>query len=206
MATTELQKSSSNHDDQVQTSSSGGTVMGLTLAAWGWLSNLIVYLIEEFNVNSVDAAQISNVVNGCTNLFSIVVAIVADSFFGCFFVIFISSCINLLGVILFALTAMLDCLRPPRCEKGSLGLGLCKSPSRVQFVVLYSGLALLSVGAGTCSVIATMGANQLDRPEDCRILFNWFFFINYVCAVIGSTVVYVEDNVSWALGFGMCTR
>ena len=73
-----------------------GTVTGLTLATWGWLANLIVYLIEEFNVKSVDAAQISNVVNGCINLFPIVGAIIADSFFGCFSVIFFSSCIHLL--------------------------------------------------------------------------------------------------------------
>ncbi|EXC33228.1 Nitrate excretion transporter 1 [Morus notabilis] len=183
MATTELQQSSSDHDTEGQMSSSGrikhggwitflfvtGTVMGLTLAAWGWISNLMVYLIEEFNVKSVDAAQISNV-----------------------------------GSILFALTAMLDSLRPPPCERGSLDL--CKPPSRVQFGVLYSGLALLSVGAGgPRSVITTMGANQLNRPEDRAIFFNLYFFTNYMCAAIGSTaIVYIEDNVSWALGFGIC--
>ena len=107
-------------------------------------------------------------------------------------------------MILFALTATITSFRPPRCEKGFPGL--CKSPTRVQFAVLYSGLALLSVGAGsTRSVLATMGANQLDRQEDRGVFFNWYFFTTYVCAVIGSTaVVYVEDNVSWALGFGIC--
>ncbi|GMN24541.1 hypothetical protein TIFTF001_000599 [Ficus carica] len=216
MATTELQQSSSNLDSDVQISTSGGkhggwiaflfvtgTVTGLTLATWGWLANLIVYLIEEFNVKSVDAAQISNVVNGCINLLSVVAAIVADSFFGCFSVTFFSCCIHLLGVILFALTATVDSLRPPRCDKGSPGL--CKLPSRVQFAVLYSGLAMLSGGVGgTRFVIATMGANQHDRPEDREISFNWYFFTNYVCAAIASTaIVYVEDNVSWALGFGV---
>ncbi|GMN24858.1 hypothetical protein TIFTF001_049174 [Ficus carica] len=139
--------------------------MCLTLAAWGWLSNLIVFLMEEFNVKSVDAALISNVVNGCLNLFPIVGAIIADS-----------------------------------------STGLCKSPSTTQSAVLYSGLALLSAGVGgTRFTIATTGANQFDKQEDRDTFFNWYFFIMYVSAVIGSTaIVYVEDNVSWALGFVLC--
>ncbi|EXC33224.1 Nitrate excretion transporter 1 [Morus notabilis] len=209
MATFELQQSSSNHDDEVQISSSGGTkrggwitflfiagtVMGLTLASWGWLSNLIVCLIEEFNVKSVDAAQISNIVNGCICVFAIAAAIVADSFFGSFSVIFFCSSVNLLGLTLFSLTAMLDSLRPPHCETGLPGL--CQSPSRVQFVVLYFGLALLSVGTGgTRSVITTMGANQLHRLKYREIYFNWFLFVNCAGAAIGSTaIVYVEDNL-----------
>jgi peptide/histidine transporter 3/4 len=54
--------------------------MGLTLVARGWMSNLIVYLIQEFNVESINAAHISNIVNGCSNLFPVIRAIVADSF------------------------------------------------------------------------------------------------------------------------------
>lgn len=72
--------------------------MCLTLAAGGWQANLVVYLIEEFNVKSIDATQVSNVVNGCTTLFPIIGAIVADSFFGCFPVILISSCVSLLVI------------------------------------------------------------------------------------------------------------
>jgi peptide/histidine transporter 3/4 len=70
--------------------------MGLTLAAGGWMSNLIVYLIQEFNVESINAAQISNIVNGCSNLFPVIGAIVADSFLTSFSVVTISACISLL--------------------------------------------------------------------------------------------------------------
>ncbi|CAN6556860.1 unnamed protein product [Malus baccata var. baccata] len=75
-----------------------GTLVCLTLAAGGWQANLVVYLIEEFNVKSIDATQVGNVVNGCTSLFPIIGAIVADSFFGCFPVILISSCVSLLVI------------------------------------------------------------------------------------------------------------
>lgn len=69
---------------------------GLSLAGGGWTMNLMVYLIEEFNVKSIDAAQIFNIVNGCTALFPILGAIIADSFLGCFSVIWISSLFSLL--------------------------------------------------------------------------------------------------------------
>lgn len=69
---------------------------GLSLAAGGWILNVIVYLIQEFNVKSIDATQISNVLNGCTSLFPVLGAIIADSFLGCYSVIWISSLISFL--------------------------------------------------------------------------------------------------------------
>ncbi|KAM1099838.1 hypothetical protein ACFX2B_006315 [Malus domestica] len=49
-----------------------------------------------------------------------------------------------------------------------------------------------------------MGANQFDKPKNQGIFFNWFFFAMYTATVISSTaVVYIEDSVSWGLGFGL---
>ncbi|KAL5832992.1 hypothetical protein ACOSQ3_016666 [Xanthoceras sorbifolium] len=222
MAATQLQHldvtriDSISSDREAQTSNSGnkrggwitfpflaGTVTGLTLAGTGWSANLIVYLIEEFNIKSIDAAQIANVVNGCICLFPVIGAFIADSFFGSFSVISISSCISLLGIIFLGLTASLDSLRPPGCQIGS---SLCKSPSKLQFAVLYAGLAMGCVGlGGTRFTVATMGANQFDRPKDQGTFFNWYFFAFYISSVISSTViVYIQDSISWRLGFGLC--
>lgn len=68
------------------------------LAMTGWQSNLIVYLIDQFNIKQIDAAQIYNVVNGCMCLLPLVAAIVADSYFGCFPVASISSFISFLVI------------------------------------------------------------------------------------------------------------
>ncbi|XP_059660641.1 protein NRT1/ PTR FAMILY 2.6-like isoform X2 [Cornus florida] len=214
MAATKSQQLNSNldgtisRDSEVQMSDSGSkrgaTMTGLTLAAFGGVTNnLIVYLIGKFNVKSIDAAQISNVVSGCSNLFPVLGAIIADSFLGSFSVISISSFLSLLGMIFLLLTATLDLLRPPPCGNGSV---LCVAPSKIQFAVLYAALALACIGiGGTRFTIATMGANQLDEPKDHGIFFNWFFFTFYTSIVISSTViVYVEDNVGWTMGFGLC--
>ena len=107
------------------------------------------------------------------------------------------------GIILITLTVILDPLRPQSCNNGS---SLCKPPSNVQYAVLYAGLAMASFGlGGTRFTIATMGANQFDKPKDREIFFNWYFFTFYFASAVSNTaIVYIEDNVSWRVGFGIC--
>ncbi|KAJ4725953.1 protein NRT1/ PTR FAMILY 2.7-like [Melia azedarach] len=180
-----------------------GTIMGLQLSNNGWSANLIVYLIEKFNISSIKAANISNVVNGCTLLFPVLGGIIADSFSGSFNVIWISTFISLLGITLLTLTASFDSLRPQQCKIGS---SFCKTPSKTQLAVLYASIALSCIGiGGSRFTLATMGANQFDKPEDQGIFFNWFFIAFYSASVISTTAfVYVEDSVSWTLGFCLC--
>ncbi|KAJ4725950.1 protein NRT1/ PTR FAMILY 2.7-like [Melia azedarach] len=179
------------------------TVVGMQLCNNGWAANLVVYLIQEFNISSINATKISNVVNGCTLLLPVMGAIIADSFFGSFTVIWISTFISLLGSSLLTVIASLDSLRPQRCEIGS---SFCESPSKSQFAILYASIAMLCIGiGGSRYVLTTMGAYQFDNPHDQGIFFNWFFIAYYVASVISSTVlIYIEENVSWKLGFGIC--
>ncbi|XAR59799.1 hypothetical protein NMG60_11015772 [Bertholletia excelsa] len=180
------------------------TMFALTLAAAGWIFNLIVYLIEEFNVKSLDAAEIAGVVFGCSCMFPVIGAIIADSSAGCFSVIFISSLIHLLGLVLLVLTSTIDALRPPPCETGSTS---CNAPSRIQFAVLFSALTLATIGvAGNRFTVGTMGALQFDKPKDQGRFFNWFTFTWYGSSAIAATlIVFIEDSVSWAWGYGICS-
>jgi peptide/histidine transporter 3/4 len=59
-------------------------------------SNLIVYLIREYNVKSIDAAQISNVVRGCMQLAPVLGALLSDAYFGCYPVVAAGVAISLL--------------------------------------------------------------------------------------------------------------
>ncbi|XP_010535570.1 PREDICTED: protein NRT1/ PTR FAMILY 2.7-like isoform X2 [Tarenaya hassleriana] len=179
------------------------TLLGLTITSFGWLVNLIIFLINEFNIKSIAAAKISSVVNGCLCMFPVVAAIVSDSFFGTIPVISSSAFISLAGIVLLTLTASIHSLRPRPCENTS---SLCQSPSRLQLGILFTALSLTSIGTGgTRFTLAAAGANQYSKPKDQRSFFNWFFFTMYLGAVIGATaVVYVEDNISWRFGFGLC--
>ncbi|XP_057442954.1 protein NRT1/ PTR FAMILY 2.6-like [Lotus japonicus] len=182
-----------------------GAATGSSLASAGIIANLIVYLIQEFNIKSITAAQISNVVNGSSNLFPFLAAIIADSFFGSFSVALISSCVSFLGTVILALTATITSLRPHPCNNDGSN-HQCTPPSVFQYTVLYAGTALAAIGFGGARfTTATLGANQFDKPEHQANFFNWFFFTWYISSVIAITaLVYVEDNVSWVLGFGVC--
>ncbi|CAI9105171.1 OLC1v1004033C1 [Oldenlandia corymbosa var. corymbosa] len=180
------------------------TVAGLSLANGGVNSNLEVYLIEEFNIERISAAKIFNVVNGFLSILPLAAAIIADSFSTWYSVIWISTLISPLGLLLLTLTAAFSKLRPPPCENGSPEL--CQMPAGVQLAVLYLGLGLISLGlAGTRFTIGSMGAYQFDKSKHQGISFNWFIFFMYTSFLVSSTaIVYVEDDMSWAWGFGIC--
>lgn len=101
------------------------------------------------------------------------------------------------------LTASINSLHPPPCLNAP---NTCETPSDIQLAALFTGITLASLGsAGTSFTVATMGADQFENPNDQNIFFNWYFIILYACATVSSTViVFLQDNVSWALGFGVC--
>ncbi|KAF4382259.1 hypothetical protein G4B88_011588 [Cannabis sativa] len=59
-----------------------GNLAGVSVAAGGWGSNWIVFLITKFNIGSIAATKINNVGFGFVNLFPIAGAVIADSFTG----------------------------------------------------------------------------------------------------------------------------
>ncbi|KAG7992980.1 hypothetical protein I3843_02G154700 [Carya illinoinensis] len=56
------------------------------------------FVITEFNVKSITAIKISNVVLGCSSLFPLASAIIADSFFGSFPVVSFFAFVSLLVI------------------------------------------------------------------------------------------------------------
>ena len=105
---------------------------------------------------------------------------------------------------MFTLTATIQSLRPQGSAVASYDT--CETPSNLQYLVLYMTLLLASLGlGGTRFTIATMGAGQFDKPDDQGTFFNWYFFSLYFASAISLTaIVYIQDNVSWGLGFGIC--
>lgn len=98
------------------------------------------------------------------------------------------------------LTVTLDSLKPQPCVSGS---ELCQPTSNLQYAILYTTLALLSIGFGGTRFTLAMGANQFGKPKSQASFFNWHIFTPYSTTVVSLTViVYVEDNVGWKWGFG----
>lgn len=107
-------------------------------------------------------------------------------------------------MIMFTLTATVPGLQPPRCAPGGSD---CKPASSGQLAVLYGAVALMSIGTGgTRFNSMAMGANQFDEPRDQNVFFNWYLVLLSISSIIGATViVYIEDSVSWTMGFSICT-
>ncbi|WVZ01558.1 hypothetical protein V8G54_027627 [Vigna mungo] len=171
-----------------------GSTAGMSLGGAGIIGNLIVYLIREFNVKSINAAQVGNVANGSSSLFPIVAAIMADSFFGPFSVALLSSFLSFLGTVIFVLTTIIGSLKPKPCNNGSKA---CKPPSKFQNAILYGGIALCALGFGGARfTTASLGANQFNETKHHDIFFNWFFLTLYIASVVSFTAIfYIQDNV-----------
>jgi peptide/histidine transporter 3/4 len=178
------------------------SLLAFGLSSAGAMGNLVVYLVKEYHVPSVDAAQISTIVSGCISVAPVAGAIVADAFFGCFPVVAVAMVFSVLALVVFTLTASVRGLRPAACVPGATA---CEAATAGQMAVLYAGVFLLCVSsAGARFNQATMGADQFDAAADRDVFFNWYFIFFYGSAVLGSTVlVYVQDAVSWELGFGL---
>ncbi|KAM0922635.1 hypothetical protein ACQ4PT_006105 [Festuca glaucescens] len=177
-------------------------ILGLGLAAGGAMSNMVVYLVTEYNVPSVDAAQISTIISGSISLAPVLGAVVADAFFGSYPIVAVAMVMSVLSLAMFTLTASLRILRPAACQAGA---GPCEQASAGQMAALYAGVGLLCLSsAGARFNQATMGANQFDAAADRDVFFNWYFIFLYASSVLGATlIVYIQDTVSWALGFGI---
>ncbi|XP_030546452.2 protein NRT1/ PTR FAMILY 2.3-like [Rhodamnia argentea] len=59
--------------------------------------------------------------------------------------------------------------------------------------------------SGTRLTMVTLGANQFQTQQDQSTFINWILGFQFGSLIVGSTViVYIEDSVSWGLGFWLC--
>jgi len=75
---------------------------------------------------------------------------------------------------------------------------------------LYFALYTIALGTGGIKANnSTFGADQFDDNdprdrEEKKSFFNWFYFSINVGSLIASTaIVYIQENISWAIGFAV---
>lgn len=114
-------------------------------------------------------------------------------------------------MVTLTLVAWVPQLHPPPCSKSQPG-AQCMGPTKSQLGVLAVGLGFLSVGSGgirPCSI--PFGVDQFDAStaegrKGINSFFNWYYMSFTVVLIIALTlVVYIQDSVSWAVGFGIPT-
>ncbi|KAF4393456.1 hypothetical protein F8388_023260 [Cannabis sativa] len=160
-------------------------------AFYGLAGNLIMYLTNILRQPMATAAKNVNFWVGVSSLFPILGALLADSFLGRFHTILFSSIIYLTGMVMVTLSAS----------------SICGEYKKVLFFV---SLYVLSVGEGGHKpCVQTFAADQFEEKtaEEKKAkssFFNWW----YLGIVAGATVaiilvIYIQDNISWTLGFGI---
>lgn len=178
------------------------------MAFYGIASNLVIYLTKELHEGTVSSARNVNNWTGAVWLTPILGAYISDTYFGRYWTFLASSIIYLLGMVLLTLAVSLKSLKPPFCGNGLV----CEKANSLQIGFFYFALYVLAIGTGgTKPNISTFGADQFDDFHEKEklqknSLFNWWMFTVFFGALVAQTaLVYVQENVGWALGYGIPT-
>ncbi|GMP77553.1 hypothetical protein CsSME_00033798 [Camellia sinensis var. sinensis] len=180
------------------------------MAYHGISANLILYLTKKLHQGTVTSAN--NVTNwvGTVWMTPILGAYVADAHLGRYWTFVLASAIYLLGMSVLTLSVSVPGLRPPHCSDPDPAH--CKKASTLELVVFYGALYTLAIGTGgTKPNISTIGADQFDEFEPKEkahklSFFNWWMFSIFFGTLFANTIlVYIQDTVGWALGYGLPT-
>ncbi|GAB2291167.1 hypothetical protein Dimus_025426 [Dionaea muscipula] len=187
-----------------------GVEMAERISFYGIGDNLISYLTGPLGLPTATAAEGVNAWIGVASLLPLLGAVVADSFLGRYRTIIIASLIYILGLGLLAVSATLPSISPSKCEENRIQDETTCSPPSLQLVVFYLSLYLVAIGQGGHKpCVQAFGADQFDGqdPDESKAkssFFNWWYF-----GLCGGPLValpllfYIQDNLSWGLGFGI---
>ncbi|XP_024446873.2 protein NRT1/ PTR FAMILY 5.10 isoform X1 [Populus trichocarpa] len=177
-------------------------------AYFGISSNLITYLTGPLGQSTASAAANVNTWSGTATLLPLLGAFVADSFLGRYRTIIAASLIYILGLGLLTLAATLtsDSVHDFQNIKDAM----LSTPSQFQVTLFFFSIYLVAFGQGGHKPCAlAFGADQFDgqNPKESKAkssFFNWWYFYSSVGVNLTLVVmVYIQDNLSWALGFGI---
>lgn len=112
-------------------------------------------------------------------------------------------------MLVLTIVAWLPELHPPKCNIFSEP-ETCKGPRPSQMGVLVLSLTLMSIGtAGIRPCNIPFGADQFDPTNEkgrkgINSYYNWYYTTFTLVMILASTiVVYMQEHVSWTLGFGV---
>ncbi|XP_076916998.1 protein NRT1/ PTR FAMILY 1.2-like [Bidens hawaiensis] len=179
------------------------------VASYGLTPNMIQYLMFDYHMGFAKGTNVILNWSAASNFLPIVGAFLSDSYLGRFLAIFLGSIFSLMGMILLWLTTVIRDAKPPPCDVQVPNT--CSSPTPIQYVLLFSALAIMSIGAGgvrPCSL--AFGADQIDSKDNLkrqRVLesfFGWYYSTAITAVMIAFTaIVYIQDRHGWRVGFGI---
>ncbi|XP_022155213.1 protein NRT1/ PTR FAMILY 5.10-like [Momordica charantia] len=187
-----------------------GVEVAERFAYYGVSSNLINFLTDQLGQSTAMAAANVNAWSGAASLLPLLGAFLADSFLGRFRTILLSSALYVLGLGLLTLSATFPSPNISACQGQHTQKAVPCSPSDAQVILFFSSLYLVAVAQGGHKpCVQAFGADQFDgqHPEETKAkssFFNWWYFcISLATFATVNILNYVQDNLSWVLGFGI---
>ncbi|CAL1357901.1 unnamed protein product [Linum trigynum] len=170
----------------------------------GVASNLVTYLTDVVNMSNSAAAKTVNNWCGFTSMMPLLVASLAESYWGRCSTILASCVLYIVG--LGALTS--TALTWGQYDSNSIG-----------YSFLFGSLCLISLGQGGYNPsLQAFGAEQLDsedelpctmddkKPNLKSLFFQWWYFGVCAGSLMGVIVMsYIQDTIGWVLGFAIPT-
>ncbi|KAK3123712.1 hypothetical protein QOZ80_8AG0634890 [Eleusine coracana subsp. coracana] len=168
-------------------------------------TNLVMYLETVLHGSSVVSASSVTTWMGTSFLTPVLGAFLADTFWGNYNTIVVSLFVYVLGMILVTFSASL-----PSSDFCGVGTS-CQSLFGAKNVA-YLGLYLVAFGSGGVrAALLPFGTEQFDDDNAVdrdrkAAFFSWYYMcVDFGMIVSGVLIVWVQTNVSWALGFGVAT-
>ncbi|KAG6530178.1 protein NRT1/ PTR FAMILY 5.10-like [Zingiber officinale] len=180
--------------------------IGERFSYYGVSSNLISYLTGPLRESTATAAAAVNVWSGVASMLPLLGAFIADSYFGRYRTIVGASLLYMLGLSLMTLSSLHS---SPCGEAATTDPADC-APAPGQVVSFYASLYLMALAQGCHKpCVQAFGADQFDDDHPAEraaksSFFNWWYFGLIAGVLVANLLLtYIQDYVSWALGFGI---
>ncbi|CAN7053056.1 unnamed protein product, partial [Brassica rapa subsp. trilocularis] len=165
--------------------------MAERFAYYGISTNLITYLTGPLGESTASAAANVNAWSGTVSFLPLIWAFIADAFLGRFRTIIISSSLYVMGLGLLTFSTMIH-------------------SQELQVTLFFCSLYLVAIGQGGYKpCIKVFGADQFDgndikEAKAKSSFFDWLMFGNCITILTSQLVSsYIQENLSWSLGFGI---
>ncbi|GER27517.1 major facilitator superfamily protein [Striga asiatica] len=194
-----------------------GVEVAERFAYYGISSNLISYFTGPLGQSTAAAAANVNAWSGMATLLPLAGAFVADSVLGRYRTIIAASLLYVLqahthlqGLGLLSLSAAFHTFNSSNCKNDANNNNMSCSPPSLEVIIFFLSLYLIALAqSGHKPCVQAFGADQFDEDDVNELkskssFFNWWYFsMNGGILVAILVLSYVQDNLSWELGFGI---
>lgn len=164
-------------------------------------ANVVLFCTNTLKLESTSAATVSLVFSGTVFIIPVIGGYIADTLAGKYNTILGSGLIYVLGLFLLPASAF-DYEGLFGEDDDGVSFDLSTKMRRVYY---FMGLVFVAIGTGGIKAnVGPFGAQQVEDlgPEAVQSFFNWFYwFINAGSFIAFLGVAYIQQNISFSLGY-----